>query len=341
MQLNIEKAKILQKEPEPTKIIEELKQQAEQDVAIELATHIVEALLYNIQTQPTIKKRPDKNIKKQLDDLLEEFKDIQADSLKGLKPTDVIQHEIHLTSDIPVTSRAYVANAQNEKWMKQEITDMLEKGTIVHSRSNYASPVVVVDKKTGDKRLCVDYRKLNKITYRDRYPLPRIDVMLGQFAGAKIFSALDLTSGFYQIHMNPKHQHLTAFITSSGLYEFTVMPFGLCGSPGTFQRMMNYVLKDHIGKFVLVYMDDIIIYSKSPEEHMKHIRIIFEELRKYSLKIKLKKCEWCMEELPFLGHVVGKDGIKTDPKKIEKIKNLPYPTNLKELRSFMGLIGYF
>ena len=210
------------------------------------------------------------------------------------------------------------------------------------SSSPWASPVVIVGKKGGELRLCVDYRKLNALTKPDMYPLPRIDDMLESFSGASWFTTLDLASGYWQIAMDPKDIEKTAFITPFGLYEFLVMPFGLAYAPGTFQRLMNNILHDYLGRFVAVYLDDIIIYSKGTfENHIGHLKQVFETLRRANLKIKLKKCYFCLPNIHFLGHIVGQDGIKPDPEKIEKIKNFPEPRNVSQLRSALGLFSYY
>lgn len=202
--------------------------------------------------------------------------------------------------------------------------------------------MVIVRKKGGDSRLCIDYRKLNAVTKADSYPIPRIDDMLETFSGANWFTTLDLASGYWQIAMEEEDIEKTAFITPFGLYEFKVMPFGLAYAPGTFQRLMNWILHDYLGQFVAVYLDDIIIYSKrSLEEHLDHIKQVFETLRRANLKIKLKKCYFCLPNIHFLGHVVGRDGIKPDPDKIEKIRTFPEPLNVSQLRSALGLFSYY
>ena len=209
---------------------------------------------------------------------------------------------------------------------------MEEAGIIRRSYSPWASPVVIVGKKGGEKRFCVDYRKLNAVTKVDAYPLPRIDDLLDSLGGATWFSTIDLASGFWQISMHEEDIEKTAFITPSGLYEFVVMPFGLNNAPGTFQRLMNWVLRDYLGIFVAVYIDDVIIYTKGTiEQHLDHLRLVFKTLKKAMLKIKLKKCHFCLPSLSFLGHVVGRGGIQLDLEKIIKVKNFPTPTNITQL----------
>ena len=202
--------------------------------------------------------------------------------------------------------------------------------------------MVIVGKKGGEKRFCVDYKKLNAVTKVDAYPLPRIDDLLDSLGGATWFSTIDLASGFWQISMHEEDIEKTAFITPSGLYEFVVMPFGLNNASGTFQRLMNWVLRDYLGIFVAVYIDDVIIYTRGTmEQHLDHLRLVFRTLKKAMLKIKLKKCHFCLPSLSFLGHVVGRSGIQPDPEKIAKVKNFPTPTNVTQLRAALGLFGYY
>ena len=219
---------------------------------------------------------------------------------------------------------------------------MEENGIIRRSFSPWASPVVIVGKKGGDKRLCVDYRRLNAVTKVDAYPLPRIDDLLDSLGKSQWFTTLDLASGYWQVAMHPRDVEKTAFITPSGLYEFLVMPFGLNNAPGTFQRLMNWVLKDFIGIFVAVYLDDVIIYTKGALElHMDHIQQVFQAFREANLSIKLKKCQFCYPSLAFLGHIVGQGGIQPDPEKIKKIEDFPVPQTVSQLCAALGLFGYY
>ena len=274
--------------------------------------------------------------------LLADYSDICAQSQTQIGKTTAIKHKINTGNSLPIAQKPYRTNPENAKFLNEEIKKMLENGIIRPSKSPWASPVVIVGKKGGDKQLCVDYRKLNKLTEENRYPLPRIDDLLDSLGGATWFSTMDLASGFWQVQMAKEDIKKTTFITANGLYEFTVMPFGLNNAPSTFQRLMNWVLRDYLGKFVAVYLDDVIIYTNgSFELHIDHIKQVFQTLRENLLKIKLKKCHFCHPSLAFLGHIVGRGGITPDPEKIEKAKNFPAPKTLTQLRAALGLLGYY
>ena len=256
--------------------------------------------------------------------------------------TPFVNHQIPLKPNTrPIAHPPYRLNQERKDFLEKELDKMLEKGIIQTSESPWASPIVIVPKKTGDLRICVDYRPLNSVTVTDRYPIPNMQDQLENFRTAKYFTALDLASGYWQVKMHPDDQAKTAFITPSGLYEFKVMPFGLKNAPATFQRLMNRVLHRLIGKFCAVYLDDIIIYSTTFQDHCNHVQQVFARLKEAGLKIKPEKCTFVVNEVSYLGHIVGSNGIKPDQKKIQTMIDLPTPRNLKEVRMALGLFFYY
>ena len=218
---------------------------------------------------------------------------------------------------------------------------MVNAGIAQPSTSPWASPIVVTMRKNGKKWLCVDYQRLNNITKKDAYPLSRIDEMLDALGKAKWFSSTDLTNGFWQVGMHPDSIQKTAFTSREGLFKFNVMPFGVCNGPATFQRAMDDMLGNYNWKFAMVYIDNINIFSHTFEEHLEHLNLVFQRIRKAGLKLNKAKCNFVRKELLFLGHVVNNDGISPDPSTIQKILDFPQPRTIKELRSFLELAGYY
>lgn len=274
-------------------------------------------------------------------DFMRNYHDLFAWNPDNFGRTSVITHSIDTGNAKPIKQRFYRTSYQNQLFIKEEIQRLLKAGLIKPSSSQWTSPVVVVEKKNGKKRLCVDYRKLNNATKKDCYPLPRIDDMLETLSGAQWFTSLDLASGFWQVELDPKDSEKSTFITKFGTFEFKVMPFGLCNAPATFQRLMDTVLRDILWQFVIVYIDDINVASKTFEEHLEHLKRVFDRLMKAGLKLSPEKCFFFKEELPFLGHVVSREGIHTDPEKLRVIKDFPIPRDLTQLRSFLALASYY
>lgn len=258
-----------------------------------------------------------------------------------------VDHAIHTETDKPPpVGPLYKLSQEELQELEKQLKDLLERGLIQPSASPYGAPVLFAKKKLDDGtwgglRMCIDYRALNKVTVKNRYPLPRVDELLDRLHGATIFSKMDLMSGYHQIRIRPEDVHKTAFRTRYGLYEFTVMPFGLCNAPATFQRLMNDILRPYLDKFVVVYLDDILIYSKTPEEHAEHLRKVLTLLRQHKLYAKFTKCHFGIRSVEFLGHIVSAEGIATDPRKIEAVVKWPQPRTLTELRSFLGLANYY
>ena len=189
--------------------------------------------------------------------------------------------------------------------------------------------------------MCIDYRSLNQQTVKSRYPLPRIDDLFDKLQGAKLFSSIDLQSAYYQVRLKPEDVPKTTFTTPLGLFEFRVLCFGLTNAPGTFQNIMNNVLKDVIGKFVIVYLDDIVVFSKDQAEHYKHLEVVLQLLREHELCANLAKCRFVQPELHFLGHIVGAQGLRVDPKKVSLVQDWPVPKDRTSLQKFWGLANYF
>eukprot|EP00731_Ephydatia_muelleri_P011946 Em0006g840a len=233
-----------------------------------------------------------------------------------------------------------VSKARREE-LRGLLRDMLESDVIQQSDSPWSSPIVLAKKHDGTTRFCVDYRKVNEVTRKDAYPLPRVDDTLDTLVGSKFFTTLDLASGYWQVEVAPEDQPKTAFTTPEGLYQFKVMPFGLCNAPATFQRLMNRVLSGLKWSSCLVYFDDIIVVGTTFQEHLHHLTSVFTRLRGAGLKLKPKKCTLCRQQVTFLGHIVSTDGVATDPSKTEAVSKWPIPQNRKEVQQFWGLANYY
>ena len=276
-----------------------------------------------------------------LKQLLDEYKMVFEPLPKQLPPfRDITGHTIPLQPGASPPYRApYRLSPLELKEVKKQIQELLENKFIQPSRSPYGSPVLFVQKKDGTLRMCIDYRALNKLTIHDKYPLPRTDELLDKVKGASIFSSLDLTSGYHQIRIHPDDVPKTAFTAAGEHYEFRVLPFGLTNAPSTFQRCMNSLFK-HL-PFVAVYLDDILIFSKTAEEHLDHLKQVLQIIKQESLYCKLKKCEFNQTELKFVGHIVGAKGIRPDPEKLSAVTGWPAPHNIHELRKFLGFTNYF
>ncbi len=278
-----------------------------------------------------------------IDRLVHRFGDVFQDLPPGSPRERPVAHSIPLVEGAqPFFRRSYRLSPDERAVVQEYVQKLLVNGWIRPSTSPWGAPILLVPKPDGTMRVCVDYRGLNALTVKNRYALPRVDDLLDSLSGAKVFTALDLASGYWQIKISEEDSVKTGFNTHEGHYEWKVLPMGLSNAPATFQHMMNTIFAGKgLGKFVAVYLDDILIYSKSPEEHLQHLEQVFEVLREHSFYCKPSKCHFAKSELKYLGHIVGVDGIKVDPAKIAKVAEWPVPKSVGEVRSFVGLATYF
>nr|XP_027081138.1 uncharacterized protein LOC113703854 [Coffea arabica] len=275
----------------------------------------------------------------EVQELLQEYEDI-FQTPSSLPPSRSVDHEIPLKPNAqPFKLKPYRYPHCHKEEIKRQVTEMLQKGIVKHSNSPFASPVLLVKKKEGTWRFCVDYRKLNELTIKDKFPIPNVDELLDELAGAVFKTKLDLTAGYHQIKVKPQDTYKTAFQTHCGHFEFLVMPFGLTNAPATFQSLMNQVFQPYLRKFVLVFFDDILIYSPTLEDHLQHLRIVLNLLKDNQLYVKKSKCEFAQKRIDYLGHTITDKGVKMDDSKVNSILQWPVPQTVKELRGFLGLTG--
>lgn len=268
--------------------------------------------------------------------LLHEFQDVLTD-VPGR--TDVIQHEVQLTTNEPIRNRPYQIPYAIREAVRDEIQKMIDMDIIEPSESPYASSVVVAKKSDGSNRICIDFRKLNKVTVFDAEPMPDPEEMMAKISQSRYFSKIDLCKGYWQIPMRPQDRDLTSFLSPDGLFRFKVMPFGMSNSPATFNRLMRKVLKGL--QYTVCFLDDILIHTESFEEHLLELKRVFERLRQAHLTAKPSKCEIGQIQLVYLGHIIGEGVMKPTDEKIKAIQEAPRPTTKKEVRSFLGLLGYY
>ncbi|GJT86351.1 putative reverse transcriptase domain-containing protein [Tanacetum coccineum] len=292
----------------------------------------------------TTKKAEDKSKEKRLEDvpIVQDFPEVFPEDLPGIPPTRQVEFQIDLMPGVAPVARAPYRLAPSEmKELSDQLKELSDKGFIRPSSSPWGAPVLFVKKKDGSFRMCIDYRELNKLTVKNRYPLPRIDDLFDQLQGSSVYSKIDLRSGYHQLRVREEDIPKTAFRTRYGHYEFQVMPFGLTNAPAVFMDLMNRVCKPYLDKFVIVFIDDILIYSKNKQEHEKHLKLILELLKKEQLYAKFSKCEFWIPRVQFLGHVIDSQGIHVDPAKIESVKDWESPKTATEIRQFLGLAGYY
>lgn len=259
-----------------------------------------------------------------------------------LPPSRAFHHSIPLLPGVkPVNVKPYRYSPTQKDEIEHQIQEMLNNGIIHPSQSPFASPVLLIKKKDGSWHFCVDYRQLNNITVKNKYPLSVVDELLDKLHGAAWFTKLDMRSGYHQIRIKPEDEAKTAFHTHSGHWEFRVMPFGLTNAPPSFQALMNTIFSSLLRKCVLVFVDDILIYSPTLEAHLEHLKEVFKILDQHKLFLKQSKCSFGQQQLEYLGHIISANGGAMDPKTIEAVQNWQTPTDIKQLRGFLGLSGYY
>jgi hypothetical protein len=271
-----------------------------------------------------------------------EFPDVFSDELPGMPPDRDIEFAIELQpGTAPISKRPYRMPPAELAKLKKQLQELLDKRFIRPSTSPWGCPALFVKKKDESLRLCVDYHPLNAVTIKNKYPLPRIDVLFDQLVGAKVFSKIDLRSGYHQIKIRASDIPKTAFSTRYGLYEYLVMSFGLTNAPAYFMYLMNSVFMPELDKFVVVFIDDILVYSKNEAEHAEHLHIVLQRLHDHRLYAKLSKYEFWLREIKFLGHNISPDGVSVDPEKVQEVINWKPLATVRQIRSFLGLAGYY
>jgi hypothetical protein len=282
--------------------------------------------------------------KVKLQTLLTRFQHLSPDQLPSVadRPGLPTVHAIPLVPGAqPPAPRMYRLSPRERAELEKQIAAMLKADMIQPSSSPFGAPMLFVPKKDGSLRGVIDYRALNKITVKDKYPLPRIDDLIDQLGGATVFSSLDLAQGYHQLSIAAEDRPKTAFKTHMGLYEYKVLPMGLSNAPATFQRAMNHIFAPFLGKFVLVYLDDILVFSQTADDHLAHLEAVLHQMDKYKLYTKLPKCTFNATEVKFLGHIVGQNSVKPDPQKVQAVQDWAQPRDVSQLRSFLGLTNYF
>ncbi|KAG5286804.1 hypothetical protein AALO_G00018970 [Alosa alosa] len=277
----------------------------------------------------------------QVRSLLKKYATVFSAHDMDLGCTSLIAHDIPPLDSVPIRQRYRRIPPSEYEVVKEYINKLLKAQVIRESSSPYASPIVLVKKKDGSLRLCVDYRQLNNKTRKDAFPLPRIEKSLDALTGARWFSTLDLAAGYNQVPVVEEDRPKTAFCTPFGLFEWNQMPFGLCKAPSTFQRLMQRIFGDQQCQSLLLYLDDIVVFSSTVQQHLERLDVVLGRLQQEGLKVKLSKCAFFQQEVRYLGHVISDQGVSTDPSKIEVVANWPPPNTITELRSFLGFTSYY
>src|SRR5438105_5497430 len=301
-------------------------------VTLQLANHqIPTGLVHSLEVDP-LEEIP----------VVNEYPDVFPEELPGLPPVRAVEFSIELLPGTALVFRRPYRMSQNDlEEMKVQLQELLDKGFIRPSSSSWGCPATFVDKKGQTKRLVVDYRPLNEVTVKNKYPLPDINILFDQLSGAKVFSKIDLRSRYHQIKVREEDIPKSAFSTCYGLYEFLLMSFGLTNAPAFFMYLMNSVFMTELDVCVVVFIDDILVYSKNGEEHARHLRLVLDRLREHQLYAKLSKCQFWLKEVSFLGHILSAKGVTVDPSKVQEVLDWKSPTSVTEIRSFLGLAGYY
>jgi hypothetical protein len=274
--------------------------------------------------------------------VVQEYPDVFSEELPGMPPDRDIELVIELLPGTPpISKRSYRMPVNELPELKKQIEELQSKGFIRPSSSPWGAPVLFVEKKDGTQQMCVDYHSLNEVTIKNKYPLPRIEDLFDQMKGASVFSKIDLRSGYHQLKIQESDISKTTFHTRYGLYEYTVISFGLTNAPAYFMYLMNKVFMEYLDKFMVVFIDDILIFLKTEEDHETHLRLVLEKLRTHQLYAKFNKCEFWLSKVAFLRHVISAGGISVDSGKVRDVLNWMPPTNVSEIQSFLGLVGYY
>jgi hypothetical protein len=274
--------------------------------------------------------------------VVQDYADVFPEELSGMPPDRDIEFLIELLPRTPpISERPYRMPVNELVDLKKQIPELRAKGFIRPSSSPWGAPILFVEKKDGTQGMCVDYRSLNEVTIKNKHPLPRIEDLFDQMKGASVFSKIDLRSGYHQLKIRESDIPKTAFCTRYGLDEYTVMSFGLTNAPTYFMYLMNKVFMEYLDRFVVVFIDDVLVFSRTMEEHEEHLRLVLEKLRSNQMYAKFSKCEFWLTEVAFLGHVISAGGVSVDLGKVKDVLNWMPLTTVLEIRSFLGLAGYY
>jgi len=273
-------------------------------------------------------------------DFLKEHQDVFSGEIVS-ENCEIVEHVINIKDSSPIKQVPRRIPIHMRKEVDEIIEEMKGQGVIEESQSPWVSPAVLVRKKDETLRFCVDYRKLNAVTKKDSYPFPRIDDILDQLSGNSWFSTLELKSGYWQLKVRPEDREKTAFSVGRGLWQFTVMPFGLCNAPATFERLIEKVLEGLLSRICLVYLDDVIIFASTFNEMLENLKKVFLRLNSVNLKVNSKKCILFAKDVKYLGHIISSGGVSTEPEMISAVRDWPVPHNKRQLRNFLGFCSYY